>query len=142
MINTEIFYQINWLAVIVATLAYFILGALWYSKILFGNKWAKLINLDTSHPDSKKGMGKMMIGSFLLMAITAIGLAILVVKFNVEDHYSFGIKLGLVTSLFFSSTAVGINYIYENRPFGILFINNGYHILGHIVAAIILVMWR
>jgi hypothetical protein len=140
--GTEIFSQINWLAVLVASLAYFILGALWYSKILFGHKWAKLINLDMDHPDTKKGMGKMMAGSFFLMAITAIGLSILVVKFNFDDNYMYGVKLGLLTGLCFSSTAVGINYVYENRPFALLLINNGYHVFGHILAATILVMWR
>lgn len=31
--------QINWLAVIVATIVYFALGALWYSPVAFGKPW-------------------------------------------------------------------------------------------------------
>jgi len=139
---TEILSQINWLAIIVATLAYFMLGAIWYSKLLFGEKWAQLINLDTSHPEAKKGMGKMMAGSFLLMFITAVGLAILVVKFNFTDSYLYGLKLGLLTGFCFASTSVGVNYVYEKKPFSLYLINNGYHILGHILTAVILVLWR
>jgi hypothetical protein len=94
------------------------------------------------NPDLKKGMGKMMAGSFLLMLLTTIGLAIIVVKFNFTDYYLYGIKLGLTTGLLFASTAVSINYVYENKPMALYFINNGYHVLGHIVAATILVLWR
>jgi hypothetical protein len=140
--NTEILSQINWYAILVATFAYFILGALWYSKILFGTKWAKLINLDTGHPDAHKGMGKMMIGSLFLMLLSAIGLAILVVKFDFGDNYFYGIELGLLTGICLASSAVGINYIYENKPFGLLLINNGYHVFGHVIVATILVLWR
>jgi hypothetical protein len=140
--NTEIFSHINWLAVLVATLAYFILGALWYSKVLFGNSWAAMLKLDVNDPAHKKGMGKMMAGSFFLMAITCIGLALLIVKVNFDNNYIYGIKIGLMTGICYASTAVSINYVYENKPFGLYLINNGYHVICHIIAATILIMWR
>ena len=39
--DTSFFSDMNWLAVLVAAVAYFMLGALWYSKALFGNAWIK-----------------------------------------------------------------------------------------------------
>lgn len=140
--NTEVFSQMNWLAVIVAALAYFMLGAAWYSKALFGGKWAALVKLDTSDPNLKKGMGKMMASTFILMLIVCIGLEFLIVKFNFEEQVMYGVKLGLLTGLCFSSAAVSINYIYESKPMGLYFINNGYHVVGQILAAAILVVWR
>ena len=139
--NTEILSQINWYAVLVAALTYFVLGALWYSKALFGTKWAKLIKLDVNDPNLKKGMGKMMAASFVLMLITSFGLSLLIVKFDFIGLVS-GIKMGFVTGLCFATTAVSINYVYQNKPGGLYLINNGYHILGHMLAAAILVMWR
>jgi len=140
--STEIFSHINWLAVLVATLAYFMLGALWYSKALFGKSWATMVKLDVSDPNLKKGMGKMMMISFLLMAITCIGLALLIVKVNFGDDYMYGIKIGLMTGVCYASAAVSINYVYENKPTMLYVINNGYHVLGHVIAATILIMWR
>lgn len=35
----ELTMNINWVAVVVGTILSFILGALWYSPSLFGNKW-------------------------------------------------------------------------------------------------------
>lgn len=42
----DLLISVNWLAVLTATLLYFILGALWYSPVLFANVWMKLRNLN------------------------------------------------------------------------------------------------
>ena len=33
--------DLNWLAVIVATIAYFALGAVWYAEFAFGRAWQR-----------------------------------------------------------------------------------------------------
>ncbi len=38
-------YPIPWLAILVATVASFFLGALWYSKVLFGPAWMREVGL-------------------------------------------------------------------------------------------------
>lgn len=140
--NTDFLSHINWLAVLVATVAYFMLGALWYSKALFGGTWAKLVNLDMNNPDLKKGMGGMMVSTFILMAIVTFGLEVLIVKIGFAQEFMYGVKLGLLTGLTFATTAVSINYVYERRPANLYLINNGYHVIGHVVVATILVLWR
>ena len=142
IMNTEFLSHINWLAVLVAAAAYFMLGALWYSKALFGTKWAQLVKLDTGNPDLKKGMGGMLVSTFVLTLIVCFGLEVLVVKFNFLQELSYGIKLGLLTGLAFATTAVSMHYVYENEPTNLYRINNGYHVIGHIIAASILVLWR
>jgi len=54
----------------------------------------------------------------------------------------YGIKLGLLTGFAFATTAVSITYVYENKPSNLYLINNGYHVIGHVLAATILVLWR
>jgi len=139
--NTEIFSLINWLAVLVAAIAYFMLGALWYSKSLFGSKWATAVGIDMNDPNKGKGMGKMMTGTFLLIIVTCIGIALLVNRIDLVSVAS-GLKLGLITGLCFATTAVSISFIYESRPTALYFIDCGYHLAGHLIAAIILVLWR
>ena len=140
--NTDFLSHINWLAVLVATVAYFMLGALWYSKALFGSVWAKLVNLDVNNPDLKKGMGGMMVSTFILMFIVSFGLEVLIVKIGFAQEFMYGIKLGLLTGLAFATAAVSINYVYERRPSSLYLINNGYHVLGHVIVATILVVCR
>ena len=142
IMNTAIFSHLNWWAILVAAIAYFILGAAWYSKALFGTKWAQLLKLDTNNPDLRKGMGKMMASTFILVFIVCFGLSLLIHMIGFEDNYLYGIKLGLLTGFAFATTAVSINYVYENKPSNLYLINNGYHVIGHVLAAIILVLWR
>jgi hypothetical protein len=139
--NTEIFSQIHWLAVLVAGIAYFMLGGLWYSKVLFGTKWASLQKIDMTSPEAKKGVGAMMIYSLLLMIITSIGLALLVVKMDITVA-SAGAKLGLVTGLLFAVTSVSITFLYEKKPLALHAITGAYLLLGNVIAAVILAVWR
>jgi hypothetical protein len=53
-----------------------------------------------------------------------------------------GLKLGAITGVCFATTAVSISFIYESRPTALYFIDCGYHVVGNIIAAVILVLWR
>jgi hypothetical protein len=139
--NMEIFSQLNWLAVLVSAIAYFILGAIWYSKVLFANKWVQSHGINTSDPNLRKGMGMLMLTSFILMLISTIGLALLIVRLDLRETVS-GVKIGLATGVCFAFTAVSIAYLYQKKPFAAHIIDAGYHIVGYILAAIILCMWR
>src|SRR5437667_9237110 len=65
----NLFDYINWISVIIAAVAYFALGALWYSKILFASKWIAYNKIDVNDPNAKKGMGMMFGGSLVLMFV-------------------------------------------------------------------------
>ena len=73
----EIIADVNWLAVVVSAILSFMLGALWYSPMLFGNKWAKGVGMDLSGDTPMKppasAMVIQMLGTFLLS--WAIGVA-------------------------------------------------------------------
>ncbi len=138
--NTTFFADINWLAVLVAAIAYFGLGAIWYS-FLFQKKWIEYQKIDVNDPEMKKGVAATMFTSFLLMVVATIGLAILVERLDLSLAIS-GIKLGLLTGLFFSLTSISISYLYTKKPAGLHLIDGMYHVVGQILAAIILCIWR
>ena len=139
--DTTFLSDINWLAVLVAAIAYFALGALWYGA-LFSKQWVAYQNIDMNDPDLKKGTSAIMFFSFLLMLLATVGLAILVERLQLVGGVLSGIKLGLFTSIFFSVTAVSITYLYIKKPFGLHMIDGLYHVVGQIIAAIILCVWR
>ena len=136
----DIFKEINWVSVIVATIGYFGLGAIWYS-FLFKNKWIVYNNINMDDPDGKKGVGAIMLASFVVMFITSAGIAFLAYRIGMWGFAS-GIKLGLFTGIFFCCTSMAINMLYEKKPLGLFLINGGYQVLGNIIAAIIIVCWR
>src|SRR5690554_3458829 len=66
--------EINWWAVILATLSSFAVGMLWYAKAAFGAKWIKLVGLKESDLKNNDGMAQ----TFVMTAIAGlIGNAVL-----------------------------------------------------------------
>src|SRR5450432_2523556 len=110
--NTEIFNHINWLSVLVGGLAYFFLGALWYSPVLFSKKWQSYNASLLNNPNAKKGVAGIMILSAVLMMVCALGLALIATRFGIFG-WTGGLKLGIITGVCFAATAVHISYVYE-----------------------------
>ncbi len=138
--DAAIFSHINWLVTIIGGLAYFFLGAIWYTG-LFGKKWRSYNPAVVNDPNAKKGVVGTMLGSLVLMIICALGLSILATRFGIFGWMG-GIKLGLVAGVCFAATGISISYIYEKRPLGLHLINCFYNIAGNIIAGIIICSWR
>ena len=138
----ENFDYLNWMAIAVAALAYFALGALWYSKVLFAKRWIADLKIDVNSPDAKKGMGIMFGGSLLLMFVQSLAIAIIANRLElIGAGWMSGLKLGALTGACFCAATVGVNYFYEKKPLSLFLINAGYAVLGNIIAAIIICSW-
>jgi len=80
----EITTNVSWLAVIVGTVAAFLVGWLWYSEKLFGKKWAQGLGLQlgTASEMPARAMVIQFFGLFLMawfVAVTAANNALLTV---------------------------------------------------------------
>jgi hypothetical protein len=137
--NTDLISNINWLAVIVAGLGYFVLGALWYS-LLFKNAWIRLSGINMDDPNMKKGTGQIMLASLVLMIVASFGLALFITRIG-ADGWMTGLKVGLVAGVCFSATGICISYLYEKRPLGLHLINSFYNIFGCVIAGVIIAVW-
>ncbi|MCA9343186.1 DUF1761 domain-containing protein [Candidatus Saccharibacteria bacterium] len=65
--------QINWLAVVLATVSSMLVGAIWYAKPVFGKNWQKLVKLDDKK--MQKGAAKAMGITVIVSLVTAFVLA-------------------------------------------------------------------
>ena len=137
--NTDLFSQINWLAVLVAALAFFVLGAIWYS-FLFKNAWIKSSGVNVNDPNAKKGVAGMFLTSFILIIITCIGLALFISRIG-SDGWMTGLKTGLVAGVCFCAAAICNSYLYERRPLALQLINSFYNIVGCVIAGVIIAVW-
>ena len=130
----------NWLAIIVAGLAYFAVGAIWYQQAVFGKAWAEGHNLTIDPEKAKKQMPMLMAITGVLTIVIAVLVGFLVSALYSQTVMS-GIKVGLFSGAIITC-CMGINYTYTSKSFKLLCIDAGYHVLGTIVCGIIISIWH
>jgi hypothetical protein len=132
--------KLNYLAVAVSAVAYFVLGAIYFNPKVVGTAWMKGHNLGNPTEEDKKGMGKMMAITFVYCLIGCIGVACLVEIIR-PVTWLLAAKIGLLASVF-ASVSIAMSYMYTKKSFQIVMIDSGYHIIGLIVASEIQMLFR
>jgi heme/copper-type cytochrome/quinol oxidase subunit 4 len=92
-------------------------------------------------PDAKKGGAGIMLFTIILEFIVAVGLAILIYRTAPTGGWISGLKIGALTGFCFSGIAVWISFMYQMKPKSLIAVDVGYHVVGQIIAAIIICMW-
>ena len=130
-------------AVIVAVVANFFLGFLWYTP-LFGKAWAKEMGFDPNMKPSSgqmaKGMIIMIIGNFLFAWVLAHNMAAWSFVPDVSEMSPLvsSLNAAVFTWLgFYLPVDIGV-VAWENKTWKLFGINTSYHLLMLLVAALIL----
>ncbi len=134
--------NINFLALFVAAIASFALGALWYSPVMFSKAWQKAVGL-TDENLQKANMALIFGSSFLLIFLMDFGLAVILQGHASRDVTACsGFMYGLLIGIFFVATSYGINMIYQRKSFLLWAIDSGYQVLYLAMTGAILGAWR
>ena len=126
--------EVNWLAVGVATVASFAVGALWYSPLLFAKIWQREAGL-TDEQLKSANMAMTFGGAFVLMFLAALVFAMFL---GPEPGLHFGALAGLAAGLFWVTTSLGVSYLFERRSLKLWLINGGYNTVTFMVIGMIL----
>ena len=132
------FGSINYLAVLVAALAGFVLGGAWYSKALFGKIWMKE-NGFTEEELNKAKMGRIFAGAFLLALICAFYLSAFLAG---PPNLLKGLTYGAIVGIGWVATSIGIVYLFERKSLILYIINAGYLALNLMVMGAIIGAWK
>jgi hypothetical protein len=135
--------KIKYPAVIVAALVHYILGGLWYSPLLFGNKFLQIIGWTPQQIEQMqaKGATKELAIAFVTSLILVYVLAH-IVQYTKAKTWWGGIETAFWLWLGFIATTQLATVIFEERPLGLYLINIGYQLVGCALAGIILALWR
>lgn len=137
------FSHINFLAVIVAGVAAWALGALWYSPVLFSKIWQREIG--HSDEDLKNANMLLIFGtSAVMMIVMALGMAILMYGHGMGSmmNATNGLLFGLGTGVFFVAPSIAINYLYQRKSLTLFAIDSVYQVLFMGVIGLILGVWH
>ena len=129
---------VNWLAVLFAAGAAFLLGASWYSRPLFGDRWMQEIGL--TEETAAQGNMTMTLGpAFVLQFVAATALAVFLGN---ESTWLIGLHAGSLIGLVWIATAYGITYLFEKRTLRLFLINAGYYVVMFSIMGTILGAWH
>jgi MFS superfamily sulfate permease-like transporter len=134
--------SVNWIAVIVGAIIYFILGALWYSPPLFARPWQAAIGWDEARQQPQTNPMTYVVPA-LLYHIAGVAMAILAAATG-TDTLPEGITLGLITGLGFALPMVGVEATFDpNKPKPLTWfaITTAYHLIGFLILAIAIAIW-
>ena len=134
--------SVNWIAVIVGAVIYFILGALWYSPPLFARPWQAAIGWDESRQPPQTNPMTYVVPA-LLYLVAGVAMAILAAATE-TDTLQEGITLGLITGLGFALPMVGVEATFDpNKPKPLTWfaITVTYHLIGFLILAIAIAIW-
>jgi hypothetical protein len=138
--------HINMTAVLIAVVANFIFGAIWYMP-LFGKAWAKEMKMDLNQKPPKsvmyRGMLIMVIGSFLMTYVFAHNVA----AWNPLTWNQPASSMSAMQNAWMAAFFTWLGFFlpqdlgriaWEGSSWKLFFINTGHHLLSLLIVAIIL----
>lgn len=131
---------LNWLAIVVAAFIVYVLGALWFSPVLFQKRWAQLAGMDQQPPDP----GAMAMGMILgaLIAVIHSVVTAVIVSWSGADNLIEGAGVGLVVGVGIAAVEGFKLVAYERRTLALYVIGNGYSVAGFVIMGAIAAAWR
>ena len=135
--------SVNYFAVLAATVASMIIGALWYSPVLFGNVWMRLSGKNKKDIDKskQKGIGKSYLIAFFGSFVMVYVLAHFIAYVGADDIAS-GIQLGFWVWMGFIATVALGTVLWDGKPIKLYLINVFYQLVSLVVSGVILAVWK
>jgi hypothetical protein len=115
--------QINYWAVLAAGVSSMVLGALWYSPVMFLKPWMRALGI-TQEKGKATNMGRIMTSAFVLALIGAFVFGMFL---GPKPTLALGLGAGFSAGLCWVAGSYGINYLFEQKPLSLFLINGGYH---------------
>jgi hypothetical protein len=135
--------KINYAAVVVSAIVYWVLGGLWYSPVLFGGKFIEIMRWSPEQLAriEAEGAGAQLALAFVGSLVAAYVLAH-IVRYTSAESATDGAKTGLWLWLGFIVTTNLNTVFFEFRPLGLYLINIGYHLVAFLAMGALLAVWR
>ena len=133
----DFFGDLNWLAVLVATAAWFAFSAIWYSVPPLSNAWQKAAKVTgTEGPPLVMILIPTIVGYF----VTSITIALLARAIGATELVD-GIALGVVLGVGFGVVGALITQLYEQKGGSYWLINGVNAVIAYSIVAVIVTVW-
>jgi len=130
------FSELNFLAILVAAILNMVIGALWYSRPLFGNQWMNHLNLKEDEAGTSPW-------TYVIVFLLGLIIAVLMAMFlQGASGVKEGLMYGAVIGLGFVIPTILTHYLMEQRKAGFMFIIAGHELLVFLTYGALLAGWQ
>jgi hypothetical protein len=128
---------LNWLGIVVATLVFFAVGAIWYTA-LFGKAWQREVGLSAEQLTGGRNMMLIMGTCLLLEFVVVLMLGHMFARLQPSDHVKMMMATGFALAIM--CPALGINYLYQRKSLTLFLIDAGHFLVGMAAVGLVFVV--
>lgn len=133
--------DVNYLAVIAAIAVNMIVGAVWYSPLLFARPWMVANGFTEEQIKAQGSATRGYIVSVIASVVIAFAIALSAQAAGAGAAID-GLLLGLAAGVGFVATTSAANYIFESRPLKLYLINAGYPVVSFTLIGLLIGAWQ
>ncbi len=130
--------DVNWIAIAVAVVVNMVIGAVWYSKVLFAKEWTALIGKTEEQLKGGANVGYAI--ALVVGIIEATFLSFLVSSMGAETALD-GALVGAMVWFGFVAPATLVTTVFSGIRKKLWAINYGYHLVALVAIGAILAAW-
>ena len=134
--------HINYLAVVIAAVAAFAIGGLWYSPLLFAKMWVSAHGFTEEQvKEMQKGAGKAYGISIVCQLLIALAMAVIVSYLHMALCVQ-GLKLGLLVWAGFAFPLGLMATMFTDKKITVFLIDTGYQLVYLLLMGAIITVWH
>lgn len=135
----DFFGELNWLAIVVATIAWFAFSAIWYSVPPLSKAWQKAAKVDMT--EEGPPLALLFIPTLIGYFVTTVVIA-LIAKGIGATEIGDGVALGVALGIGFGTVGALVNQVYEGKGSSYWLINGINAVIAYVIVALILTLWQ
>jgi hypothetical protein len=135
----DLLSELNWLAVIVAAVAWFVFSGIWYAQAVLGRSWQQAVNVTL--PEGYRPPPSTFVITLFAYLLTAIAIGLLVAALGITQVGD-AIELGVVLGIGFTVAELLLRVTYERRSWSLVWITGLNALIAFSGMAIILAVWE
>jgi len=125
--------SVSWLAIVIAAVVKFAIGAAWYATPVFGKQWQAAAGIEPDPSVMPRAIVVGIIGDLIMAYILAR-----FIGHYATDGLIAGAVVGAMAWLGFVATVMLGGMMYESRKMSLFYINGGYQLVGIVVMGAII----
>lgn len=133
----DYFGDLNWLAILVASLAWFAFSAIWYSIPPLSNAWQRAAKVT---PGEGPPLVMILVPTYIGYLVTSIVIALIATAIRGDDVVN-GLALGVALGVGFGVVGAVVNQMYEQKGNSYWLINGVNAVIAYSIVAVIVTIW-